>query len=129
VTAWVQTDAVWSLHHQHRDLHQLTYPVPLRRSGFIQPSRTHAEPPPLSLSAHATEPLFKSNAGHRPVPILPLLLPSTPEPPKPHTAFLSRHSCSSPGHRAPLAVRIWPAPPSEPLLSQSTTHTHLSLSL
>jgi hypothetical protein len=29
VTAWVRIDTVWSLHHQRRDLHQLTYPVPL----------------------------------------------------------------------------------------------------
>jgi hypothetical protein len=35
VTARVQTDIVWSLHHQRRDLHQSTYPVPLRRSGLI----------------------------------------------------------------------------------------------
>jgi hypothetical protein len=35
VIAWVQTDAVRSLRHQRRDLHQLTYPVPLRRSGLI----------------------------------------------------------------------------------------------
>jgi hypothetical protein len=35
VTARVQTDDVRSLHHQRRDLHQLTYPVPLRRSGLI----------------------------------------------------------------------------------------------
>jgi hypothetical protein len=26
VTAWVRTDAVWSLRHQHRDLHHSTYP-------------------------------------------------------------------------------------------------------
>jgi hypothetical protein len=35
VTARVRTDAVQSLHHQRRDLHQSTYPVPLRRSGLI----------------------------------------------------------------------------------------------
>jgi hypothetical protein len=35
VTARVQTDAVQSLRHQHRVLHQSTYPVPLRRSGLI----------------------------------------------------------------------------------------------
>jgi hypothetical protein len=35
VTARVRTDAVQSLHHQRRDLHQLTYPVPLGRSGLI----------------------------------------------------------------------------------------------
>jgi hypothetical protein len=35
VTTWVQTDVVRSLHHQHRDLHQLTYPIPLGRSGLI----------------------------------------------------------------------------------------------
>jgi hypothetical protein len=35
VTAWVQTDAVQSLHRQRRDLHQSTYPVPLERSGLI----------------------------------------------------------------------------------------------
>jgi hypothetical protein len=35
VTARVRTDAARSLHHQHRDLHQSTYPVPLRRSGLI----------------------------------------------------------------------------------------------
>jgi hypothetical protein len=35
VTAWVQTDAVWSHHHQRRDLHHLTYPVPLGGSGLI----------------------------------------------------------------------------------------------
>jgi hypothetical protein len=35
VTAWVRTDAVQSLHRQCRDLHQLTYPVPLKRSERI----------------------------------------------------------------------------------------------
>jgi hypothetical protein len=35
VTTRVQTDAVRSLRHQHRDLHQSTYPVPLERSGLI----------------------------------------------------------------------------------------------
>jgi hypothetical protein len=35
VTARVRTDAVQNLHHQRRDLHQSTYPVPLRRSGLI----------------------------------------------------------------------------------------------
>jgi hypothetical protein len=35
VTVRVQTDAIRSLHHQHRDLHQSTYPVPLGRSGLI----------------------------------------------------------------------------------------------
>jgi hypothetical protein len=35
VTAWVRTDAVQSLRHQRRDLHQSTYLVPLRRSGLI----------------------------------------------------------------------------------------------
>jgi hypothetical protein len=32
VTARVRTDAVRSLRHQRRDLHQLTYPIPLERS-------------------------------------------------------------------------------------------------
>jgi hypothetical protein len=35
VTVRVRTDSVRSLHHQHRDLRQSTYPVPLRRSGLI----------------------------------------------------------------------------------------------
>jgi hypothetical protein len=35
VTARVQTDAVQSLRHQRRDLHQSIYPVPLRRLGLI----------------------------------------------------------------------------------------------
>jgi hypothetical protein len=35
VTAQVRTDAVRSLRHQRRDLHQSTYPVPLERSGLI----------------------------------------------------------------------------------------------
>jgi hypothetical protein len=35
VTAQVQTNAVQSLHHQRRDLHQLTYPIPFGRSGLI----------------------------------------------------------------------------------------------
>jgi hypothetical protein len=35
VTARVQPDAVRSLRHQRRDLHQSTYLVPLRRSGLI----------------------------------------------------------------------------------------------
>jgi hypothetical protein len=35
VTAQVRTDAVRSLHHQRRDLHQSTYPVTLRRSRLI----------------------------------------------------------------------------------------------
>jgi hypothetical protein len=38
VTTRVRTDAVRSLHHQRRDLHQSTYPVPLGRSGLILPS-------------------------------------------------------------------------------------------
>jgi hypothetical protein len=40
VTAQVRTDAVRSLHHQRRDLHQSTYPVPLGRSGLILLSGT-----------------------------------------------------------------------------------------
>jgi hypothetical protein len=40
VTARVRTDAVRSLRHQHQDLHQSTYPVPLRRSGLILLSAT-----------------------------------------------------------------------------------------
>jgi hypothetical protein len=35
VTAQVRTNVVRSLRHQHRDLHQSTYPVPLGRSGLI----------------------------------------------------------------------------------------------
>jgi hypothetical protein len=35
VTARVRTDAVRSLRHQRRDLHQSTYSVPLERSGLI----------------------------------------------------------------------------------------------
>jgi hypothetical protein len=35
VTAWVRTDAIQSHHHQHRDLHQSTYPIPLGRLGLI----------------------------------------------------------------------------------------------
>jgi hypothetical protein len=35
VTAQVQTDIVWSLRHQRRDLDQSTYPIPLGRSGLI----------------------------------------------------------------------------------------------
>jgi hypothetical protein len=35
VTARVQTDVVQSIRHQHRDLHQSTYPVLLRRLGLI----------------------------------------------------------------------------------------------
>jgi hypothetical protein len=35
VTAWVQTNAIQSLHHQRRDLQQSTYPVPLGRSRLI----------------------------------------------------------------------------------------------
>jgi hypothetical protein len=35
VTARVRTNAVRSLHHQRRDLHQSTYPVPLGRLGLI----------------------------------------------------------------------------------------------
>jgi hypothetical protein len=35
VTTRVRTDAVRSLRHQHRDLHQSTYLVPLERSGLI----------------------------------------------------------------------------------------------
>jgi hypothetical protein len=35
VTARVRPDAIRSLHHQRRDLHQSTYPIPLRRSGLI----------------------------------------------------------------------------------------------
>jgi hypothetical protein len=39
VTARVRTDAVQSFRHQHRDLHQTTYLVPLKRSGLILISR------------------------------------------------------------------------------------------
>jgi hypothetical protein len=35
VTARVRTDVVRSLHHQRRDLHQSTYPIPLGRSELI----------------------------------------------------------------------------------------------
>jgi hypothetical protein len=35
VTSRVRTDAVRSLRRQHRDLYQLTYPIPLERSGLI----------------------------------------------------------------------------------------------
>jgi hypothetical protein len=35
VIARVRTDTARSLHHQRRDLHQLTYPVPLRRLRLI----------------------------------------------------------------------------------------------
>jgi hypothetical protein len=35
VTARVRTGAVHSLCHQRRDLHQLTYPVPLKILGLI----------------------------------------------------------------------------------------------
>jgi hypothetical protein len=35
VTTRVRTDAVQSLRHQRRDLHQSTYLVPLERSGLI----------------------------------------------------------------------------------------------
>jgi hypothetical protein len=35
VTARVQTDIVQSLRHQRRDLHHLTYHIPLGRSGLI----------------------------------------------------------------------------------------------
>jgi hypothetical protein len=44
VTAWVQTNAVRSLRHQRRDLHQSTYLVPLKRSGLILLSDVHPEP-------------------------------------------------------------------------------------
>jgi hypothetical protein len=35
VTVRIRTDVVQSLRHQRRDLHQSTFPVPLRRSGPI----------------------------------------------------------------------------------------------
>jgi hypothetical protein len=35
VTARLRTNVVRSLHHQRRDLHQSTYPVPLGRLGLI----------------------------------------------------------------------------------------------
>jgi hypothetical protein len=44
VTAWVQTDAVRSLRHQRRDLHQSTYPVPLGRSELILLSQGKVSP-------------------------------------------------------------------------------------
>jgi hypothetical protein len=40
VTTRVRTDAVWSLRHQRRDLHQSIYHVPLERSGLILLSST-----------------------------------------------------------------------------------------
>jgi hypothetical protein len=89
--------------------------------------------------SRATEPLFKTNAGRRPVPVSSLLLSSMPKTPEPRAAFLSRHSCSSPEHRDPIirrdlvgAAALLPflgVPPSEPLLYKFMTLTHLSLSL
>jgi hypothetical protein len=60
VTARVRTDAVRSLHHQRRDLHQSTYPVPLGRSGLIllsyaiikQTTTTSSEEHPWSNPSH-----------------------------------------------------------------------------
>jgi hypothetical protein len=51
VTARAQTDTVRSLRHQRRDLHQSTYPVPLKRSGLILLSalKTAAAPKAASL--------------------------------------------------------------------------------
>jgi hypothetical protein len=52
VTARVRTDAIQSLHRQRQDLHQSTYPVPLRRSGLIVLS------PCLDAKATSTTPVL-----------------------------------------------------------------------
>jgi hypothetical protein len=46
VIARVQTDAVQSLRHKHRDLYQSTYPICLERSGLILLSYTEVVYPP-----------------------------------------------------------------------------------
>jgi hypothetical protein len=97
------------------------------------PASTRMRPrrPPLfrSLSPrHQVIFLFKTNAGHRPIPVSPLPLSFMPEPPEPHVAFPGQPPCSSPEHRGPInrrdlagATALLPfhgALPSEPLLSQ-----------
>jgi hypothetical protein len=52
VTARVRTDVVQSLHHQRRDLHQSTYPVPLGRSGLILLSGSKRDVGPQCLTSH-----------------------------------------------------------------------------
>jgi hypothetical protein len=65
VTARVRTDAVQSLRHQRRDLHQSIYPVPLRRSGLIllsqggsPESETEAGVEPVSVTS--STPVFSA---------------------------------------------------------------------
>jgi hypothetical protein len=43
VTSQVRTNAVQSLHHQRRYLHQSNYPVSLGRSGVILLSGVHVD--------------------------------------------------------------------------------------
>jgi hypothetical protein len=72
VTARVRTDAVRSLRHQRRDLHQSTYPVPLGRLGLIPLSsafRPKAEPgeafSPIGTSALPTKSSQPAASGRR----------------------------------------------------------------
>jgi hypothetical protein len=88
--------------------------------------------PPFSLS-------WPAPPSRLPIPISPLPLSSTPKPPEPCAAFPSQAPRSSPEHRDSVSHRnlvgaaaLLPflgAPPSEPLLSQSTTLVHLPLFL
>jgi hypothetical protein len=71
VTARVRTNAVWSLRHQHRDLHQSTYPYLSedRDSSYYQEHPTDRPPLPAQASAMAPG---QSCSGLNFVPILNL---------------------------------------------------------
>jgi hypothetical protein len=63
VTARVRTDAVRSVRHQRRDLHQLTYPIPLKRSGLILLSRP-VQPSPILCTRSPTPATILVTARH-----------------------------------------------------------------
>jgi hypothetical protein len=123
----------------------LPYSLPITAQAplslLLPPPRgcTHTDPlfPSLGPCHRANFIQNERRSSSRPHFTLPLLSP--PEPPEPRTTFSGQHPRSSPEHRGPVSRRDLAAattllpflggPPSEPLLSKSTTLTHLSLSL
>jgi hypothetical protein len=107
---------------------------------LLQPprGRAHADPR-FFLSAPRHRAAFQKHHPPPHAPFPPILLSSTPEPQESSTASPSRRPRRSPEHRRPVihqdltgTTTLFPflgVPSSEPLLSQSTTLTHLSLSL
>jgi hypothetical protein len=103
VTAWVQTDVVRSLCHERRDLHQSTYPVPLRRLGLIllSPRARFWMELDETLAPHACR---RCAREHHPITAQPCLITSrppnrSPMPPKPksnRTLSRAMFECSPP---------------------------------